>query len=483
MINQLLSLEWKSFWRSASMQTNLFMKIIMIFWALYFIVVLGGFGFGLYFILKEQNLDPIATVSKYAIFYFAADLFMRHFFQKMPVMNIRALIYQNIKKSQLVQYALGKTILSFFNFMHWFFFIPFTIILLINYDANPSQILGFGLSLLLLVYVFNFVNILLENNDKFFNVFAASVIILGALDYYNIFKITNYSQYFFESFFNFPWLIFVLIGTIVLLYKACYKLFYNNLYLDAGLAVKQEEAKLQNLSFLDKYGNLGSFLKNDIRLILRNKRARTTVGLSLFFIFYGFMIGLKSDFMLIFIGIFTTGGFLFSFGQYVPSWDSSYYPFMMTQNIQYKDYLQSKWWLIVIATTISTVLCSIYLYVGWHVYLAILAGAVYNIGINAYVVLIAGAYTRSPIDLTSNKNAFADKKAFNIKTMLLTLPKLILPLIIYALGSIHSHETGLIIVMAFGLMGLIFKDKAFQFIENLYKKEKHLTLEAYKKTT
>jgi len=480
MIKQLLSLEWKAFWRSAAMQTNLFMKIIMIFWALYFIVVLGGLGFGLYFILKEQNLDPINTVSKFAIYYFAGELFLRHFFQKMPILNIRALIYQNIKKNQIVNYAIGKTVLSFFNFMHWFFFIPFTLVLLINYEASALQILGFGLSLFLIIYILNFVNILLENNDKFFYIFATIIISVGALDYYQIFKLTDYSQVFFKTFFQYPWLIFGLIGLIYMFYKLCYKLFYNNLYLDAGLAIKQEEAKLQNLNFLDKYGNLGSFLKNDIRLILRNKRARTTVGLSIFFIFYGFLIGFKADFMHIFIGIFVTGGFLFSFGQYVPSWDSSYYPFMMTQNIQYREYLQSKWWLIVMATIISTLLCTIYLTMGWHVYLAILAGAVYNIGINAYVVLIAGAYTRSPIDLTSNKNAFADKKAFNLKTMLLTLPKLLLPIIIYALGSVHSHETGLIVVMLFGVFGIIFKEKAFQFIENLYKKEKHITLAAYK---
>ena len=139
MIKQLLSLEWKAFWRSAAMQTNLFMKIIMIFLALYFIVVLGGLGFGLYFILKEQNLEPINTVSKFAIYYFAGELFLRHFFQKMPILNIRALIYQNIKKNQIVNYAIGKTVLSFFNFMHWFFFIPFTLVLLINYDKEKYQ--------------------------------------------------------------------------------------------------------------------------------------------------------------------------------------------------------------------------------------------------------------------------------------------------------------------------------------------------------
>ena len=130
----------------------------------------------------------------------------------------------------------------------------------------------------------------------------------------------------------------------------------------------------------------------------------------------------------IFAGIFISGGFLFSFGQFVPSWDSAYYPLMMSQNIRYREYLNSKWYLIIIATVLSTILASFYIYFGWDAYLAVIVGAIYNIGVNSYLVLWGGAYIKTPIDLTSNKKAFGDKQAFNSKTLLLTLPKLIIAL-------------------------------------------------------
>src|SRR5690606_24400472 len=100
--------------------------------------------------------------------------------------------------------------------------------------------------------------------------------------------------------------------------------------------------------------------------------------------------------MQVFAGIFVSGGFLFTFGQFVPSWDSSYYQLMMSQNIQYKEYLSSKWWLIVIATVISALLASFYLYFGWKIYMLILVGAIYNIGVNSYLVLLGGAYVKTP---------------------------------------------------------------------------------------
>ena len=56
--------------------------------------------------------------------------------------------------------------------------------------------------------------------------------------------------------------------------------------------------------------------------------------------------------------LFSSGGFLFMFGSFVPSWDSQYYPLMMTQNIEYKEYLNSKWSLMIIGTVISAILAS-----------------------------------------------------------------------------------------------------------------------------
>ena len=64
--------------------------------------------------------------------------------------------------------------------------------------------------------------------------------------------------------------------------------------------------------------------------------------MSVLFLFYGllFMTGAidayEGPFWKVFAAIFVSGGFLFTFGQFVPSWDSAYYPLMMSQNIQYR---------------------------------------------------------------------------------------------------------------------------------------------------
>jgi hypothetical protein len=185
--------------------------------------------------------------------------------------------------------------------------------------------------------------------------------------------------------------------------------------------------------------------------------------------------------MQVFAGIFVSGGFLFTFGQFIPSWDSAYYQLMMSQNIPYKEYIKSKWWLMVIATLISTILASFYLFFGVHTYLLIVVGAIFNIGVNSHLVMLGGTYVKTPIDLTTGKGAFGDTQAFNIKTMLIAIPKLGIPMLLYALGYyVFSPNIGLVFVAGTGILGFAFRNYMFSKIEKIYKTEKYATIAAYK---
>ena len=209
--------------------------------------------------------------------------------------------------------------------------------------------------------------------------------------------------------------------------------------------------------------------------------------MSVVFLFYGllFFTGAMemydNSMLQMFAAIFVTGGFLFTFGQFVPSWDSAYYPLMMSQNIQYREYISAKWWLVVIGTLASTLLASFYLYYGWDIYVMIIAGAVFNIGVNSHLVLLGGAYIKTPIDLASSKQAFGDKKAFNVKTMLISLPKMLVPMLLYVIGEkLIGEWWGSILVILAGVAGFAFRDKVFYMIEKVYKAEKYATLHSYK---
>lgn len=484
MIKQFLSLEWKAFSRSASFKMNLFIKIFLGIIALFYLVMILFLGVGVYYLLEENELEPLSTVNKYIVYWWLADLMIRYFMQKSPVMYVKPFLTMPLKKGKIVHFLLVKSAFSFFNIYAAFFFVPFSIVLLYN-GYSVAGVLAWHIAMASLVYANNYLNLLIDNLDRLFVVVALVIISFGALQYFNYLDITIYTAPLFQSFYDYPVIGFAMLLIPVFLYWYCFGYFKSILRTDEAVKAKEIEANTENFTWLEKYGTLGTFLKNDIKLIKRNKRSKSTVLISFFFLFYGLLIftneAYRSPVWQIFAGLFVSGGFLFTFGGFVPSWDSAYFPLMMSQNIKYKEYLSSKWWLIVIATAISTLLAAFYLVLGWQVYMAVIVGGIYNIGVNAHIVLWGGAYVKTPIDLTSGKKAFGDKKAFNIKTLLITLPKLILPLIIfYVFYKTWNIEAGYIAVALLGILGLAFRNKVFTIIENVYKKEKYATIAAYK---
>lgn len=484
MIKHFLTLEWKAFFRSASFKTNLVFKIFIGLLFLYFAGIFVLAGIGAFYGLKKAGFEPLQTVNKFMIYYVLADMMFRYFFQKIPTLTIRPLLVLPIKKDTIVHFSLGKTVLTYFNITHAFFFIPFSIVLLVN-GYNALGVITWHLGILAIILFINFLNILINNKDIIFGIAATIVIGLIASQYYKLFDITLYTQPFFQGLYEHIWMVLIPIFVLILTYYFTFNFFKKDLTLDERLYIKKSLATSENLNWLNQFGTLGTFLKNDIKLLLRNKRAKTTLYMSFFFLFYGLLFFTmdvyKGGVMQAFAAVFVTGGFLINFGQFVPSWDSSYYQLMMTQSISYKEYLNSKWWLMVIGTAISMVVASFYIYFGWDVYLTILAVGIYNIGINSFLVLFTGAYTRTAIDLESAKGAFGDKKAFSVKTLLFSLPQMLLPILLFKIGKLlGNNDIGMVLIASLGILGLLFKSKIFGLIEKIFQKEKYNAIAAYK---
>ena len=310
--------------------------------------------------------------------------------------------------------------------------------------------------------------------------------IFGGLEYLKLIQLSNLSEKIFYSFYQFPGVFLVPVLLAVVLAYLSYREIFENFYLDKGLELKKAEGKTENIEFLNRYGVVGTFINNDIRLLKRSKAAKSALIASFLFLFYGLLVftkGYENSFMQLFTGIFVTGGFMLMFGQRVPSWDSSYYPLMMTQNVPYKEYLIGKWAIIVIGIFASIILALGYLLVSWEFYLTVLAAGLYNLGVNSYITLLAGAFNKKPIDLNfSGKSFGGGGNNFNMKIMLLMIPQLALPMVVFAIVKyffgIYPAVASLGIL---GIFGFLIRNKIFDYIVKVYKTQKYSTLESFRK--
>ena len=69
----------------------------------------------------------------------------------------------------------------------------------------------------------------------------------------------------------------------------------------------------------------------------------------------------------------------------------------------------------------------------------------------------------------------------SIKTLLLAIPKLFLPIFIFYIGVlVHSKLMGFILIGSIGILGFAIRNLVFGWIEKVYQEEKYQTLAAYK---
>ena len=484
MLQRFIRLEFKSFFRSSSLAANIVVKIFQLLGMLYILAIFVFAAFGAFYFPKQKlHIDPLPFISKFLIYWLIADLFLRYFFQQMPTQNIKPFLTMNISKKTLVNY-MSKTFLSFFSWGGLFIYVPLLGILLYNgYDILGS--LSWILAIIILSFSINLINILLNGKDLAVWIIGGLLVLAGGLDYYKIIALSWASERFFMLFFNHWYAIALPIALFVILYTICRKFIYDNFYLDKGLEMKQEVGKTENIQFLNKYGVLGTFINNDIRMIKRSKAAKSIALGSFLFLFYGLLLfsspAYKTAYMQLFMGLFVTGGFLFLFGQRVPSFDSSYYPLMMTLNVPYKEYLKAKWWMIVSAVAVSMVLAVGYAFVSWDLYFTFLAAGLYNIGVNSQVVLLSGAYNKNPVDLNARGKSIGKKNNFSFKNIILMLPQMVLPMAVFGVMKHFFGTTAAVASLGvLGLIGFFLREQFFDFIVKLYKKEKYSTIKAFK---
>ena len=95
------------------------------------------------------------------------DLIFRYIMQKLPVMNIKPLLTLPVKKSKIVHFILMKSSFSFFNIMGLFFYVPFSVVLILE-GFDIAGVLGWLATMILLIQSINFFNFLVNKNNAVF---------------------------------------------------------------------------------------------------------------------------------------------------------------------------------------------------------------------------------------------------------------------------------------------------------------------------
>ncbi len=491
-IKHFLNLEWKQYFRSSYWQKSIFLNILLVFFALYFVVMFLIMGLALYPILKDAfpDQDPLIIVNNYLFYWFLADLLMRFFFQKLPIMSVKPLLTLPVKRSKVIHFVLGKSAFSFFNFLPMFAFVPFGVMLMLN-NYPVASVMVWMFMMLIMTLIINFLNFIIESFSSERELSFLPIILIAAslfaLNHFNIVSFTSLVSNAVDAIYNLPILLILPLVILIGLYMVNFKMLKSKLYLDSSLKSKVEQVSASNLEWTRRFGASAPFMQLDLKLIWRNKRPRSSVFILVIGLLYGLFFypnPMYNDmpWFFAFVGIFVTGIFLINFGQFIPAWDSGYYKMLMSQNITYEHYLKSKFTLMALSVVILFVLSIPYVYFGWKILLAHFAAAIYNIGINTHVILYGGSFNRKKIDL--NQRAAFNYQGTGAMQWLIGIPLMLLPLVIFAITYyVSNFEIGCLVLTILGVLGIIFHKKLMPMITQKYLDSKHKMIEAFSQDT
>lgn len=449
---------------------------------LFYLAAAGG---GMYFILKKifPDQSPMWTISQYFVYWVLIELLLRYFMQKLPVMDIKPFLTTPVKKSAIAHYILGRSGVSIYNLLSLFFFVPFAIVLLFH-GYSVLNVLLWIVAVFAIVLCVNYINLLINKNDKALITISSLIVIGYALDYFQVFDVKVFFAPMFHALYAYPLAVLVPVGFAALIYYINYKYLRTKIYLDATLKPKTVKANTSDMAWAKKFGEMGPFLQLDLKMIWRNKRTKSQVFISLLFVFYGLIFytqDIYSDMMpmKVFLGVFMTGIFLSNFGQFIPAWDSSYYSMMMSQNIPLRKYLESKATLISVSVGIMFLLTIPYLYFGWEALAINFACALYNLGVNIPVILFFGSFNKKRIEL--DQSPFGNMQGTSATQFLIMLPVLIAPIVLFSIFYYAiSFEAAIIVLSVLGVIGFAMKNYLLNLITEQYRKKKYGMIAGFK---
>lgn len=490
MFKKFVWLEWKSFLRSASFGKSLGLKILMAFLALYFTAMFLFLGIALFPMLKElyPEQDPLKVVNAFALTYFSFELLFRFMLQSLPVMDIKPLLILPIKKKKVVNFVLIKSLYSFYNFLPLLLIVPFGLFCILKEGYPASNMLGWMIAMYAITLCVNYFNFIIKKrfteNLKALIPIVVLVGVLALLDYFAIFEVSGYFGQMLNYLYSNPFLAIVPVLLLIVLYIWNFNNLSGKFYLDAGLKGKNKSANTREFGWTKRFGSIAPFLQQDLKLIWRNKRPKTTIYLSLILLGYGLIFYPNDTYQdmpafFVFVGVFMTGIFMINFGQFVPSWDASYYPLIMAQNIPMRQYLASKMGLITFSVGVLAILTTPYVYFGWNILLLNIACAIYNMGVNIPILIFAGSFNKKAIDL--DKSPFMNYQGTGATQWLVSIPLLLIPILFFWLiNKFVNYEAALGVLAGLGIIGLLLKPTILTFLARQYRKRKYVMIQGFK---
>lgn len=467
MILELIRLQFLKSVRSTSFAKSLIAGLILGVLAVLLLsyVLLAGLFLGKILEQIAVGQDALQTLNAGIIFYFLAEFIVRYFLQQLPVIELENLLHLPIGKKKIIHMLLVRSFISPLSIIALLLFTPIAV-----QELKPafgvSGVIGWLGTLLFLSWSLHWFILWFKQRfeDSLVGVLIvfAVVIVGGGSTYMGWFNLGGFAQPFFELAVH-SYIPFVLVACMAIAaYYMAYSYYLKNAYLED--LVKEEELRFlnQNFGFLARFGLAGEMANLEWKLIIRHKKSRTFLMLSVFFLLYGLIFYDNPSYLsedggfsnlFIFVGIFITGIFMMNYGQLFLSWNSANFDFYMNKKGGVEALVLGKYLILIAISCLFFLLSIPYVYFGWKFLFIHGATWLFNIGVSIHLMIYISLWKPKPMDL--NKGAMFNYEGVGAAQFLMMIPLMGAPYLVFLpLSHYFNDYVGLGGLGIVGVIGL-----------------------------
>lgn len=481
--------EWLKSFRSKGFYKNLTVGLFLGVFALYLGGVFLFLGFSLNKILEQMpGGTPMELFNGAMLYLLLAGLALRFIMQQLNTINLQSYQVLPLKRSTLINFLLLKPLISPANYVLLLIVVPFAVRSVTAY-YNGWTALRFVVAFELMVWCNSLLASFLKRRfGSGFLSFLLVIVAIGAVfgcEYLGLFSLFALSKALFGFVVLNPAGLLVPLAAVCAAYLLNRWFFASNFYPERfNSKLKTSRTASADFSFLNRFGVTGELISLQIKLILRHKRTRTLLFLSVVFLFYGLLFynnpgHAYGNGMLFFVAMFITGILMFLYGQWSISWNGTHFDTILTKNIPVRTYVLSNYYLLLAFNIICFVLTTPYFLFGTKIIYMHLAAFLFNVGCTIIFLLFAATFNNKRIDLS--RSSAMNYQGTTYKSFLIVLPIMFFPmLLVNLIAWLSSMSVALWTLGGLGFLGLILHKPLLDMCVKQFSKRKYIMAEGFR---
>lgn len=383
------------------------MYLMAIFWAGYLVF----FGTVLAFAFESESVEAYHIMNSALIFILLLDFLIRFPFQKTPTQEVKPYLLLPVRRKRLLDFLLIRSGLSGFNLIWLFFFVPFAILTITRfYGIWGVLTYCIGIWLLMILNNYWFLLCLTLINERIWWILLPVLVyggIAAGLFIPENSILFDWSVDLGEGFITGNLLAFIgtflAIGLLWLINRGVMnRLVYDEIN-------KVEDTKVKHVSeykFLDRYGEIGEYMRLELKMMLRNKVCKTSLRtVFLVVILFSCILSFSEIYdgtgMKNFIMVYNFVIFGLLFLSNIMSYEGNYIDGLMSRKESIYTLLRAKYILYSIAILIPLILMIPAMATGKLSVLSCIAWAVFSVGCVYFGLFQLAVYNTKTVDLNA----------------------------------------------------------------------------------